>query len=1211
MTDISFMDSHSPSPGFYPGLLAIHANQAEDLRDVLVSWMGSYPVLPLEREVVIAQSNGVAQWLKFALATPAEMETKPGQEEYGQAHIQSHALSPGLGIAAGIDMTLPARFLWRAYRCILGADAVPETSSFDKPQLTWRLMRILPEVINQPDFEPLKRFLVNDLDCRRRLQLSEKLADLYDQYQVYRADWLMAWANGDDILLDANGGSQPLNENRWQAALWRSLVADVAEQFALVDSSAVGGRAGVHQAFLERAAHLDPQTRPKGLPRRITVFGISSLPQQTLEVLSVVSRWSQVFLCLQNPCQFYWGDIIEDRHFVGVHNHARQARHERRPGAPSVIMAETLHQHAHPLLAAWGKQGRDFINLLSKFDDPENAERWRNKLESLGQKIDLFRSPGRDTILRQIQDDILNLRPISETQQTWPAVDSHVDHSLRFHIAHSPQREVEVLHDQLLFAFKKDPTLQPRDCIVMVPDIEVYAPHIQAVFGLHSKDEVRTIPFAVADQNARQQDPILRAAEFLTNLGQSRLGVSEILDLLEVPALRRKFGISEVDVPVLHRWIVNANIRWGLDDAHVASFGLPDDQPLRHTWAHGLRRMLLGYAVGDTHNQNEETGTDWNDIEPQAEAGGLEAALIGNLDELVCALEELWLHQQQSLNVEEWVESWRGWLGTFFLAETQAEQAAILSLESALRDWLEQSQAAEFSDSLPASVVGECWLSHIDQPGLSQPFFAGSVTFATLLPMRSIPFRFVALLGMNDGDYPRARPALDFDLMSNNERPGDRSRREDDRYLFLEALLSARECLHCFWIGRSVTDNTERPPSVLVGQLRDHIEAGWQHVESAFSDVKSVLDAITIEHPLQPFSTRYQTDSTQRENESLCTYATEWQPNNQAHEHPKPQTPIFSNPLPSQTHDELISLNTLSRFLKDPVKSFFRERLDVVLERWVDDVIDEETFALDGLQSWQIRQQLFQLFDSSDIRSETIPQQLRSEIERMRRRGDFPAGGVGDAQAEEIFVAVHDLGRRRNEILEEWHAQESSQWLLYRAESVSVGVEDTLAGLYRHASDDGECLQLIIEPSDLYKQSARPEKLLNSWVSHIFANALAGSTTTRVLSASGEAVFDSMQSNEAGELLSDLLDVWQSSQNHPLPIAPSTAFTWLKKRSDAAAARVYEGDSFQPGEVAASPYRRRVFPDYAELVSDSAFYALAERIYGPIFSAAKIETPKT
>ncbi|MDL4861376.1 exodeoxyribonuclease V subunit gamma, partial [Halomonas elongata] len=347
-----------------PGFMVVHGNRLEDLRDLAVTWMRSHPLTPLEDETILVQSNGISQWLKLALAADDPQ---------------------GSGVAAALDVTLPARFLWQAYRSVLvhrdGEGAVPPESPLDKPRLIWRLMRLLPALLDDPLFAPLSRFLADDDDLRKRHQLAERLADLFDQYQVYRADWLSAWAEGRDELIDARGQAKPLAEDqRWQPTLWRRLRDDIGED------GLSSSRAWVHTRFLEACRGLTPETRPSGLPRRVVVFGISSLPRQTLEALAAIARVSQVILCVHNPCRHYWADIIEHKDLL----RAARKRQQRRPGMPIELDDTQLHLHAQPLLAAWGKQGRDYLRLLDEFDDQES---YRARFEAESLRIDLFESP--------------------------------------------------------------------------------------------------------------------------------------------------------------------------------------------------------------------------------------------------------------------------------------------------------------------------------------------------------------------------------------------------------------------------------------------------------------------------------------------------------------------------------------------------------------------------------------------------------------------------------------------------------------------------------------------------------------------------------------------------------------------------------------------------------------------------------------------------
>ena len=492
-----------------PGLLVLQGNRLELLSEAVFDWLGRAPLGPLEEEVFLVQSNGAAEWLKTSFAQRA-------------------------GVCAATRVELPARFLWRAYRQMLGRAAVPQRSALDKDTLIWRLMRGLPNWVAQPGFEPVAAFLrggaagageaagaaagagqaaggVAGSAADRCLQLARRLADLLDQYQVYRADWLAAWGRGDDALIGATGQAQPLAaDQRWQALLWRALLADLgpAERAAI--------RPQVHADFL--AALARGQAPVAALPRRVVLFGAAHLSGQALVALAALATHTQVLLAVPNPCRYHWADILEGRELLRAAR-PRNALRGQRDLAQVPLAA--MHGHAHPLLAAWGRQGRDFMRQLDGFDEAQHGR--PDGLAIDLPRIDLFDDSPGPTMLTQLQTDIRDLLPLAELPARLADAD---DRSIVFHIAHSAQREVEILHDQLLHLLAPRGTddiarlaphgtddiarlaphgtddiapLAPRDVVVMVPDIERFAPAIRAVFGQHGADDARQIPFEITD----------------------------------------------------------------------------------------------------------------------------------------------------------------------------------------------------------------------------------------------------------------------------------------------------------------------------------------------------------------------------------------------------------------------------------------------------------------------------------------------------------------------------------------------------------------------------------------------------------------------------------------------------------------------------------------------------------------------------------------
>ncbi|MEI6746328.1 MAG: exodeoxyribonuclease V subunit gamma [Methylococcaceae bacterium] len=407
------------------GLAIVHGNKLESLVEVVEYWMQEHPLSPLENETFLIYNNGVGQWLKQYLAQ-----------------------NDKLGIAAGLDVKLPSQFIWEIYRAVLG-EGIPKDQPLAKHPLTWRLYRLLPELIKKPEFENLAHFLADDEKEIKCHQLAEQLADLFDQYQMYRADWLLDWEQGKDSIRDGHNEAKPLpQEQVWQAKLWREILNDMSE-----DEKKNASRSSVHDLFLKKIETFTLENLPKNLPKRIIVFGIPTLAQQHIEVLAKISLFCEVILFVTNPCRHYWADIIEDKDLLKAVNR----RQENKVGVPE-LSDENLHLYANPLLAAWGKQGRDYIRLLDQFDERDVFQKWNWAKD----KIDLFKNYSKidedeesseedenACLLHKLQQTILDLEPTPSQKIKL----NQADNSIAFHLAHSPQREVEILHDQLLALF--------------------------------------------------------------------------------------------------------------------------------------------------------------------------------------------------------------------------------------------------------------------------------------------------------------------------------------------------------------------------------------------------------------------------------------------------------------------------------------------------------------------------------------------------------------------------------------------------------------------------------------------------------------------------------------------------------------------------------------------------------------------------------------
>ncbi len=496
------------------------------------------------------QSTGMAQWLQMTLAQK-------------------------FGIAANITFPLPASFIWEMFVTVL--EDIPKESAFNKQSMSWKLMSLLPALLEHEDFAMLHHYLHDDDDKRKLFQLCSRVADLYDQYLVYRPEWLTRWEAGErvDGLDDAQ---------RWQAPLWRALVEHTREL-----GQPHWHRANLYQRFISRLE--SAKEPPAGLPARVFICGISALPPVYLQALQALGKHIDVHLLFTNPCRYYWGDI-KDPAFLArlVTRRRRHHRDDRQfplfrdtQSAEGLFNGEGEQDVGNPLLASWGKLGRDNIFLLAGME----------RYEELDAFVDI--TPG--SLLQNLKYDILELQNSAVagvTAEEFARSDKkrpldHEECSVTVHICHSPQREVEVLHDRLLAMLEEDPELTPRDIVVMVADIDSYSPYIQAVFGSASGE--RYIPYAVSDRRARQAHPALQAFISLLSLPDSRFVSEDVLALLDVPVLAARFNITEEGLRYLRLWVNESGIRWGMDDDNVRELELPPTG--QHTWQFGLTRMLL------------------------------------------------------------------------------------------------------------------------------------------------------------------------------------------------------------------------------------------------------------------------------------------------------------------------------------------------------------------------------------------------------------------------------------------------------------------------------------------------------------------------------------------------------------------------------------------------------------------------------------------
>ncbi len=864
-------------------------------------------------------ADDLARVLRTDPSDPLVPETIVVQSQ-GMDRWLTFALANRLGITAHIQFPFPRRFISDTLSQLFG----PGTFSFDPWEpalLLWEIMQVLPQLHTSPSFAPIAPFLSAPDEERRRYELATAIAATFDHYLIYRPEMVTAWDKG--------------KEKHWQAELWREIRRGKTLNhpvFALPHIYEAGKTVKNRDAFS---------------PHRVSLFGVSFLPPSYLRIIAAFSSFMDVNFFLLNPCQEYWGDILS----------AREASHYLSHHVSTQMPMGDLHLEAgNALLSSLGKQGREFFDLW----EAEIADRCLTRTET-------FIDPGEDTLLHQLQRDILNLRGHRES----PCIIDPGDRSLQIHSCHGPMREMEVLQDLLLDFFRLDPTLKTSDILVMAPDMESYAPFVHAVFTL-PEDDPRWIPIHVIDSPTDMGSTLTSTFFRLGKLPHGRFRAGDVCALLECPAARRQFTVTEEELEVILTWVREAGIRWGKDESMRGKLGLPALKV--GTWKAGWERMLLGYVLPPYEGNDEFLG-----IIPYGEIDMADRDILAKFLAFYEAIEATHAALEEKRSLTAWADLFGNILETHFAPEGDGEYREVDQLRGAILLLRDASQRASYEDPISAEVAYTFIERQVSLAAGRRGFLSGGVTFCNLVPMRNIPVRILCLVGMNFSAFPRQSTPPSFDLLVQHPRPGDPSRRYEDRYIFLEALISARDQLVITYCGQSPEDNTTLLPSVVISELIDYLE-------TQFSLPGSPLGSHLITpHHLQAFHPAYF-----RPNAPVFSYS----PENWAAAvtllKPKGSGYLFlPRPLaPPEPTETVITLDDLYRFCTHPCRYLVRDRLNITLEEEAPPLEDEEPFQLDPLTRYQLQVELI------DFKGDVFHRYLAS--------GRLPYGTPGRYYYEEL-----------------------------------------------------------------------------------------------------------------------------------------------------------------------------------------------------------------
>jgi exodeoxyribonuclease V gamma subunit len=1008
-------------------MIIYQSNRLENLLRTFCAIISENPLAdPMAAEVVVAQNQGAGRWL-------------------------CQQVADRLTVCANIEVPLPASFFARVFADTMGE--MPDISLFGKETLIWRVMAALDALVEEPFMAEISAYLKDDQDGRNLFQLSSQIADLFDQYQVYRIDLLLAWEQGQD--------------DHWQARIWRWLTGNQAESTH---------RASLITKFSD--AIESGKITGDSLPERVFFFAINMLAPVYLDIIDKISRLTAVHIFHLSPCCEYWQDVTPERLL------AIKRKTWREDGIADL---SSYFSSGNPLLASLGMVAQEFSSLLMGYEPLT---------------VDLYSQPGEEQLLAMIQGDILNIENRNEQncneKKQFCLSD---DKSIRFHCCHSPLREIQVLHDRLLDLFNEDADLNPSDILVMAPDIQEYLPLINGVFTSVSGN--MRIPWSVSD--LPRTGTVIDGFLAILTLASSRFTAGEVLTLLANPAIMRSLNIDDDDIVSIRAAALRAGVRWGLNRKQKRKF--VEDNSELNSWEAGLDRLLLGFMTGSLENP-------FLDILPVDFIPPEAAHQSGVLADFFTDLKWLYNSLSSSHSLQVWVDIFEEIISRFFAgADEPFDTDELLVLRQLFVELSENCKKSGFGSQLKLVVVRQYCEDRLGEPSSRQRSFDGRVAFSNMVPMRSLPFKVIYLLGMNDGSFPRNCRFPEFDLIAANPRLGDRSRRDDDRYLFLEALLSARSHFLISWVGRSQADNNKLPVSVVVAELMDYIDGGWRGV-----DGQDASRQLITEYPLQPFATNCFDGS-----QEFTSYAGIWLPPE------KKQKPVkfIKEPLPLPMFTE-IDMAGLVRFWNHPVRFFLEHRLGMRLYKDAHLVPESEPFNQDNLQKYHLTNDIIrQMQSSNDL--DVLHIHNRYLHDGLLPREPF-ASLLYDEVYDEATELIKDLaGFLKNPVDPE----------IINIDIGGINLRGELGSLYERG-------RICFRPSKL-----KGSDTLALWIHHLalLLAKPAGVQPVSIHRASDRVICFYEVDNPRDEL-KKLIDLFKQGHSEPLHFYPRTSLAWAEAKPE-------------------------------------------------------------
>lgn len=1006
---------------------------------------------PFKKQTVIVQSDGMANWLKLRIADQ-------------------------LGICSHVDFVMPSNYLWQLYHQLL--PEVPERSLFARERLAWLLLKLLKTHPFDHNWGALHQLLSGATSDADLLKLATQITDWFDNYLMYRPDWINEWDQGNFQALNDNP------ELQWQAKLWHLLVQSIPQDQRW-------HRANIAERFKQRVAQSD------GL-ESVFLFGVNQLPPASLAQFVELSQVTDVTLFWQNLSSGYWGDMQNPKSRRHIQDQLEREEH-----------GSELDDY-HPLFAHWGQAGRGFIKMLVEADI-YGAE---NSFEYRFEPTERHEAP---TLLTHLQSEILENIDCRDDRPEFS------DQSISFNLAHSRLREVQVLKDAILTEMKRDPELQPKDIVVLIPNLTTYAPLFHSVFDLTT--DTHRLPITVSDRSELEELPLFRAVDAILNLGRSRATVSEVLDLLDISVVRSKFGIEQDQLEKIRHWVTEANVFWGWDDRHWEELEFQSNG--QHHWEFAKQRLLTSVLMSSD-------ASSYNGVIGDIDIAGTDIDLLSRFILFIDQCQCLFWKQQQVLTAAEWQIELSEHIASIIDSD-HSDAEALSTVFKRINSFFEAVSDAKYDDAIGLDTLRVPLSETLLSTRNSQRFASGRINVCTFLPMRSIPFKMVCMIGMNDGEMPRVVQRQNLDIVQREPRLGDRRPASEDKFMFLEALMSAQSTLYLSWLGEDIEKSTVLEPSILIQELR-------QFIEQRYAD--GILNRITKRHPLHAFNPSYFAETP----EDAISFNGRFSETTPALESFASDNGVDIE-LPTS-----IAIEELTQFVCAAPKTFLRHIGVMLEEAEYENNLDIEPFDVNALVSWS---------SLTEYTQAVINRESTDRIfDRIKHNGSIASGTSQARLLKELTTRTQALASFVSDIKPGSRLDKRISLSITRDEEPNnVSVTGSLPYYFDLG---GQPVMLTITGGKL-----KPKHHLRALVELLIANASGLNATQLMLGFSGSAFkrseIPAFEGNTAAIQLSALVNGYLANLRKPIPFDEEIFQQYLSSQefdtSSLATRRIIDGDT--------------------------------------------------